>query len=113
MHTRIKLRYCTAIHCAVFGVILVVINVCKDTEAKYLNYGPNEELRVLSVKIDSMSKYLYLGSVSKIVTCFFSTQNMFNQLRMTVSFQKSHFHIHIHTVFTYFPTCCPRSQWDS
>ena len=54
-----------------------------------------------------------LGSVSKIVTCFFSTQNMFNQLRMTVLFQKSHFHIHIHTVFTYFPTCCPRSQRDS
>ena len=46
-----------------------MIHVCKDTEAKYLNYGPNEELRVLSVKIDSMSKYLYLQLFLICIEC--------------------------------------------
>ena len=69
MQTRIKLRYCAAIHCVVFAVIVVVINVCKDGEAKYLNYGPNDKLHVLSVKIDSMLKYVYLQLFLICIEC--------------------------------------------
>jgi len=60
MENRIKLRYCVVMNCVVFIVILLVITVCKDNQITYLNYGPNENLYVLSVKIDTISKYMYL-----------------------------------------------------
>ena len=69
MQTKIKLRYCVAIHCVVFVVIVVVINVCKDGQSNYLNYGPNEQLHVLSVKIDSMTKYVYLQLFLICIEC--------------------------------------------
>jgi hypothetical protein len=60
METKNKLRYCVFINCIVFIIILIVITICKDSNSNYLNYGPNDNLYILSVKIDSLSKYLYL-----------------------------------------------------
>ena len=69
MENRIKLRYCVAINCIVFAFILLVITICRDNQINYLNYGPNNNLYVLSVKIDTISKYLYLQLFLICVEC--------------------------------------------
>jgi len=69
MENRYKLRICVIVNCIVFFVILIVIYFCKDKNIKYLNYGPSENLYVLSVKIDTLTKYLYLQLFLVCVEC--------------------------------------------
>ena len=38
----------------------MVIAFCKDDDSTYINYGPNDELSVLNVKIDNIKKYMIL-----------------------------------------------------
>jgi hypothetical protein len=37
-----------------------VISICRDSKDTYFTYGPNDNLFILSVKIDTLSKYLWL-----------------------------------------------------
>lgn len=60
MENKIKLRYCVFINCIMFIFILLVITTCRDSKDNYFNYGPNDNLFILSVKIDTLSKYLWL-----------------------------------------------------
>jgi hypothetical protein len=69
MKNRIKLKYCVLLNCLVFAIILIVITICKDSQINYLNYGPNNNLYVLSVKIDTLSKYLYLQLFLICIEC--------------------------------------------
>lgn len=69
MENKIKLRYCVCMNCVLFVIILLVITICKDTKISYLNYGPNDKLYVLSVKIDTLSKYIYLQLFLICIEC--------------------------------------------
>ena len=69
MKSSLKLRYCVAANCVVFVLILIVITIYKDGKTKYLHWGPNADLYVLSVKIDTWSKYMYLQLFLLCVEC--------------------------------------------
>ena len=58
MENRIKLRYCVIFNIVLFIIIMIVIALCKDEDSTYINYGPNDELSVLNVKIDNIKKYI-------------------------------------------------------
>jgi len=60
MENKIKLRYCVVMNCIMFMFILLVIAICRDSKDTYFTYGPNDNLFILSVKIDTLSKYLWL-----------------------------------------------------
>jgi hypothetical protein len=55
-----KLRYCVIINFVLFLIILFVILICKDNDNYYMTYGPNENLYVLSIKINTTQKYICL-----------------------------------------------------
>ena len=60
MENRLKLRYCVIFNIFLFIIIIIVIAFCKDDDSTYINYGPNDELSVLNVKIDNIKKYMIL-----------------------------------------------------
>lgn len=55
-----KLRYCVFINFILFLIILTVVLICKDNSNYYMSYGPNENLYVLSIKINTYQKYITL-----------------------------------------------------
>ena len=55
-----KLRYCVIINFILFLIILFVILICKDNNNYYMTYGPNDNLYVLSIKINTIEKYIGL-----------------------------------------------------
>jgi hypothetical protein len=69
MEKRIKLKYCVLFNIAIFIIILIIITIFRDKENTYLTYGPNKELNVLSVKIDTIAKYLWLQVFLFVVEC--------------------------------------------
>jgi hypothetical protein len=54
-----KLKYCVLINFILFLIILFTIIICKDNN-NYMTYGPNDKLYVLSIKINTMKKYIIL-----------------------------------------------------
>jgi hypothetical protein len=60
MNNNLKVRYCVAVNIMLFLFILLVIILCKDKHNSYINYGPNANLYVLSIKIDTTQKYIGL-----------------------------------------------------
>jgi hypothetical protein len=69
MENRIKLKYCVIFNIALFAVILICVILFRDSNNKYLTYGPNSELVVMSVKIDTVAKYLWLQAFLFVVEC--------------------------------------------
>ena len=55
-----KLRYCVIINFMLFLIILFVILICKDNNNYYMTYGPNDNLYVLSIQINTTEKYIIL-----------------------------------------------------
>lgn len=53
-----RLKNCIFINFALLFLIIVVISVLKEPNDKYFRIGPNEELSVMSVKINTNAKYL-------------------------------------------------------
>lgn len=60
MKNTYKLRYCVIINFILFLFILFVVLICKDDTNYYMTYGPNENLYVLSIKINTVKKYIIL-----------------------------------------------------
>jgi len=60
MKNNIKLRYCVILNFILFFIILTVILLCKNEDNSYITYGPNDKLYVLSIKIDTLQKYILL-----------------------------------------------------
>ena len=69
MENRIKLRYCVIFNIVLFIIIMIVIALCKDEDSTYINYGPNDELSVLNVKIDNIKKYMTLQLFLLFIEC--------------------------------------------
>ncbi len=57
MNTRDKIWYCLAMNVAILMAVFVIVFVFKDPNSKYFRFGPNEDLFLISVKIDTWSKY--------------------------------------------------------
>ena len=55
-----KLRLCVISNLILLFIIIGVIIIFSSREDKYWNYGPNKDLLVMSVKIDSWQKYYWL-----------------------------------------------------
>lgn len=55
-----KLKYCVLINMMLFIFVLIAIFVGGAKETYYYKFGPNEDLYVLSIKIDTVRKYLCL-----------------------------------------------------
>lgn len=60
MKNNYKLRYCVILNLILFLIILFVILICKDNNNYYMTYGPNDNLYILSIKINTLQKYIYL-----------------------------------------------------
>jgi len=60
MKNNYKLRYCVILNLILFLIILFVVMICKDNNNYYMTYGPNENLYVLSIKINTPQKYIFL-----------------------------------------------------
>ena len=60
MKNNYKLRYCVILNFILFFIILFVILICKDNNNYYMTYGPNNNLYVLSIKINTPQKYIFL-----------------------------------------------------
>jgi len=60
MKNNYKLRYCVIINFVLFLIISFVILLCKDDNNYYMTYGPNDNLYVLSIQINTPQKYIYL-----------------------------------------------------
>ena len=60
MKNNYKLRYCVILNFILFFIILFVILICKDNNNYYMTYGPNDKLYVLSIKINTQQKYIFL-----------------------------------------------------
>ena len=69
MENRIKLKYCVIMNCFIFIMILITIINCNDPNSSYLNYGPNDNLYVLSIKINDKSKYIKLQVFLFLIEC--------------------------------------------
>jgi len=53
-----RLKKCIFINFALLFLIIVVISILKEPNDKYFRIGPNEELSIMSVKINTNTKYL-------------------------------------------------------
>lgn len=60
MKNNYKLRYCVILNFILFFIILFVILICKDNNNYYMTYGPNDNLYILSIKINTQQKYIFL-----------------------------------------------------
>ena len=60
MKNNYKLRYCVILNFTLFFIILFVILICKDNNNYYMTYGPNDNLYILSIKINTQQKYIFL-----------------------------------------------------
>jgi len=57
MNTRKKIWNCLAMNVAILMAVFAIVFVFKDPNSKYFRFGPNEDLFLISVKIDTWSKY--------------------------------------------------------
>ena len=60
MKNNYKFRYCVILNFILFFIILFVILIWKDHNNYYRTYGPNDNLDVLSIKINTQPKYIFL-----------------------------------------------------
>ena len=77
MENRLKLRYCVIFNIFLFIIIIMVIAFCKDDDSTYINYGPNDELSVLNVKIDNIKKYMILQLFMEFSRVFMEFSRVF------------------------------------
>jgi hypothetical protein len=64
-----RLKYVLA--CSLISVILIIslVIIYQDEEVGYFRFGPNAELRVISIRIDTRERYGILLSVIAFITC--------------------------------------------
>ena len=58
MSNRDRLRWCILANAGLLFVILVLIIVLRDSDDKYFRFGPNEDLVIMSIKINTMTRYV-------------------------------------------------------
>ena len=73
MKNNYRLRYCVFVNFLLFLIILLVMITYKDDNNYYLMYGPNDNLYVLSIKINTIQKYVYL----QLFLCFVEISRVF------------------------------------
>ena len=61
-----RLKYCIITNFALLFIIMLMIIIFRDNNDKYLKFGPNNDLIIMSIKIDNYKKYIIL----QIFLCF-------------------------------------------
>ena len=72
MNVNKQLRLCVFFNGLLLFMTIVIILAFKSSQDKYWNYGPSDELVIISVKIDTWRKYsilLCFIAISKIAQC--------------------------------------------
>ena len=63
MNVNNKLRICIFANALLLSGIIVIIALCGSKESKYWRFGPNEDLVLINVHINTWNKYYYLLGV--------------------------------------------------
>ena len=58
-----QLFYCTAANLLVLSVVTILIVVFKDKNSKYFRFGPQDDLEVISIFLNTWTKYLIFVSI--------------------------------------------------
>lgn len=70
METRLKLRYCVVLNIFLFTIIIITVALCKsDSNTSYTTFGPNNNLYILSVPINTVGKYIGLQFFLLFIEC--------------------------------------------
>lgn len=73
MNVRNKIRICIITNLILLILVSTTLYLCSDGKNPYWSYGPNNELIIISVKIDTWFKYgtliffLFIINISKVV----------------------------------------------
>ena len=69
---RLRLKKCIIANFTLLILMIVIIFIFKEPDDKYLRIGPNENLIVMSVKINTITKYIVLQiflAITEIIRC--------------------------------------------
>jgi hypothetical protein len=69
---RLRLKKCIIANFTLLILMIVIISIFKEPDDKYLRIGPNENLIVMSVKINTVNKYIVLQlflAITEIIRC--------------------------------------------
>jgi hypothetical protein len=69
---RLRLKKCIIANFTLLILMIVIISIFKEPDDKYLKIGPNENLIVMSVKINTITKYIVLQiflAITEIIRC--------------------------------------------
>jgi hypothetical protein len=69
---RLRLKKCIIANFTLLILMIVIISIFKEPDDKYLRIGPNENLIVMSVKINTITKYIVLQiflAITEIIRC--------------------------------------------
>jgi hypothetical protein len=69
---RLRLKKCIIANFTLLIIMIVIISIFKEPDDKYLKIGPNENLIVMSVKINTITKYIVLQiflAITEIIRC--------------------------------------------
>lgn len=73
LHKRSKLWYCVLGNLAILTFVMVLVGVFQDSGSEYFRWGPNESLLLISVKLNTWSRWclaLVVISVVKVGDVF-------------------------------------------
>ena len=68
----IRLRQCVVLNLSLLLFIFIVIVVSRNPDDKYFRYGPNNDLFVMSIRVDTWKKYWLL----QVCICIIEVVNM-------------------------------------
>lgn len=69
---RLRLKKCIIANLSLLILMIIIISIFKEPDDKYLRIGPNENLIVMSVKINTITKYIVLQiflAITEIIRC--------------------------------------------
>lgn len=67
MEPRDKLRFCIVVNTVLLVVVLAFVFAFADSSAGYWGFGPSDDLYVISIKVDSWSKYFGILIVAAMI----------------------------------------------
>ena len=81
MNVNNKLRICIFANALLLSGIIIIISLCGSKESKYWRFGPNEDLVLINVHINTWNKYYYLLGVIAFIKV---TQVIINEIAQPI-----------------------------
>ena len=70
MYVKQKLFYSLITNVSILFFVFILIIVYKSDDSKYFRFGPHDDLIVISVRIDTINKYIIFNFVTSILKIF-------------------------------------------